>query len=74
MKKIQVIQTFKDDGQTFIKDEQRFVTPEKAGYYCGLGWAKDIAGEIPLAEPDTSPKTLDVHDGGHTTDSPDVTG
>jgi hypothetical protein len=58
MKRIEVIQTFKHDSQTFHAGEIRVVTPEAAGYFCGLGWAK--ADGLTTGAADTSEKTLDV--------------
>lgn len=59
MNRIEVLQTFRHNGQTFYAGEIRVVTAEEAGYFCGLGWAK--AGGHATGTPDTSPKTLDVH-------------
>jgi hypothetical protein len=70
MKKIEVIQRFKHGGQTFHPGEVRLVTPEDAGYFCGLGWAK--AEGIATGEPDTSPKTLEVHNSTNGVKSPKV--
>lgn len=67
MKLIEIIRNFKDDGQQFFKGEARMVTPEKAGYYCGNGWAKDADKEnpIPTGERDLTPKKLEVHSAIH---------
>lgn len=59
MKRIEILQRFKHGGQTFYPGELRFVTPEDAGYFCGLGWAK--ADGIVTGELDTTPKSLEVH-------------
>lgn len=59
MKRIEVLQTFKHGGQTFHAGEIRMVSPEDAGYFCGLGWAK--AEGLATGVADTSEKTLDVH-------------
>lgn len=59
MTRIEVIQTFKHGGQTYHAGEVRLVSPEDAGYFCGLGWAK--AEGLAAGTPDTSPKTLEVH-------------
>jgi len=58
MKRIEVLQTFKHDGQTFHASEVRLVSPEDADYFCGLGWAK--AEGLSTGPPDTSEKTLEV--------------
>jgi hypothetical protein len=65
MKRIEVIQTFSHAGQMFHEGEVRLVTPEDAGYFCGLGWAKSsdhVTGAL-----DLTPKTLEVQSGaiGH---------
>ena len=70
MKKIEVLTRFKHAGQTFYAGELRFVTPEEAGYFCGLGWAK--ADGIRSGTPDTSPKTLEVHNSTLGVKSPTV--
>jgi len=74
MKRIEMLTTVKEPDGTFLKGEIRLVTPERAGYFCGLGWAKDLGGELATATPDTSPVTLDVQNGtlGHS--APNVEG
>ena len=59
MTKIEVLQKFKHAGQVFYPGESRFVTPEDAGFFCGLGWAR--ADGLVTGQPDTAPKTLEVH-------------
>ena len=59
---------FQDAGQQFYAGERRSVTAEQAGYYCGVGWAKDASdGSLPTGSPDLSEKTLEVQSGKHTT-------
>jgi hypothetical protein len=72
MKRIEILQTFKHGGQTFHAGEVRLVSPEDAGYFCGLGWAK--AEGIATGTPDTSEKTLEVQNVtfGHAAQSPGV--
>lgn len=72
MKRIEILTDVKDDGGYF-KGEIRMVTPEKAGYLCGLGWARDVSGEIATGIADTTPKTLEVQDlkVGHSAESPE---
>lgn len=72
MTRIEVIQTFKHGGQTFHAGEVRLVSPEDAGYFCGLGWAKSDG--LATGSPDTSPKTLEVQNGkhGHGAENPGV--
>jgi hypothetical protein len=65
MKTIEIVQTFKHGGQTFYQGERRVVSEGDAGYFCGLAWAKDLAGETPTGEPDLSPKKLIVQNGRH---------
>jgi hypothetical protein len=65
MKRIEILTDVKDAGERYYKGEQRMVTPEKAGYFCGLGWARDVSGEIETGAPDTSEKQLDVHSVRH---------
>ena len=60
MKRIQMLNDVKDTDGVYLKGEVRLVTPEKCGYFCGVGWAKDLTGEVPTAELDTSPKELVV--------------
>ncbi len=71
MNRIEITQTFKHGGQTFHAGEIRFVSPEDAGYFCGLGWAK--AGDVPTAAPNAAPVTLEVHKGTIGIASPEVT-
>lgn len=63
MKVIHVLQLFKHGGQTYYAGEVRHVSPEDAGYFCGLGWAKSDGHET--GEPDLTPKTLEVQPGQH---------
>ena len=74
MKRIEMLTAVKDPDGLFLKGEIRLVTPERAGYFCGLGWAKDLGGELATGTPDTSPVTLEVHNGtvGHS--APNVEG
>lgn len=59
MKRIEMLTDVRDDGG-YIKGEIRIVTPEKAGYFCGLGWARDLSNEIATGKQDLSDKKLDV--------------
>lgn len=65
MKRIEMLTDVKDPSGLFRKGEIRVVEPEQAGYFCGLGWAKDLGGELATGTPDTSPKTLEVQNGKH---------
>lgn len=64
MKRIEMLTDVKDDGG-YIKGEVRLVTAEKAGYFCGLGWARDLTGELATAAPDISEKKLEVQGSKH---------
>ncbi len=64
MKRIEMLTDVKD-APGYLKGEIRHVTPAVAGYFCGLGWAKDLGGEIPTAVTDTTEKTLEVQAGQH---------
>jgi hypothetical protein len=66
MKRIEILTDVKDDGG-YYKGEVRMVTPEKAGYLCGVGWARDVSGEIPTLQPDLTEKTLSVQSAQHLT-------
>jgi hypothetical protein len=66
MARIEILTDIKDDGG-YYKGEIRVVTREKAGYLCGLGWAKALDEDIKTGTPDTSPKKLAVTDGKHAT-------
>jgi hypothetical protein len=64
MKRIEILTDVKDDGG-YYKGEIRHVTPEKAGYLCGVGWARDLSGELPTGTPDLTDKTLSVQNATH---------
>jgi hypothetical protein len=64
MPRIEILTDIKDDGGYF-KGEIRVVSPEKAGYLCGLGWARALDNSFPTGTPDTAPKKLNVADGKH---------
>lgn len=65
MKRIEMLTDVRDAGLQYFKGEIRIVTPEKAGYFCGLGWARDLAGDVQTGTPDTSEKTLEVQSVRH---------
>ena len=73
MKKIQMLMDVRDPPG-YLKDEIRIVSEATCGYFCGLGWARDVSGEVSTLEPDTSPKTIEVHTGelGQSAKSPTV--
>ena len=65
MKLIEILSLFRDGTDTYHVGEVRMVSEEKAGYFCGLGWAK--ADGLTTGSPDTSEKTLEVQNStiGH---------
>lgn len=63
-KRIEMLTDVKD-APGYFKGEIRHVSPETAGYFCGLGWARDVTGEISTGEPDRTEKTLSVDAGKH---------
>lgn len=65
MNRIEMLTDVKDPSGLYRKGEIRVVEPEQAGYFCGLGWARDLGGQLATADADTSPKTLEVQDGKH---------
>jgi len=48
--KIEILELFKDGGQTFQKDEVRVVSKPDGERYCSLGWAKDVSGKVKTGE------------------------
>lgn len=67
MKRIEVLCTFKDGSDVFHAGETRFVPEGKAGYFCGLGWARDIDGLVATGEAKPADVKLDIQSGkaGH---------
>lgn len=63
MTKIEVLKQFQDDGQTFYVGEERYVSREKAGYYCGSGWARASDGKISAGAPAAGEVTLSINNG-----------
>jgi hypothetical protein len=53
------------DPPGYLKGEVRMVSPETAGYLCGLGWARALDGKLQTGKPDLSPKRLTLADGTH---------
>lgn len=64
MKRIEMLTDVKHDG-SYFKGEVRAVSAETAGYFCGLGWARDVSGEITTAAPAVADTTLVVQNGQH---------
>lgn len=70
--RIYIRETFSDDGQRYIKSEVRLVSHEKAGYFCGLGWAQAVKEDGSMQPPvpaDLTEKTLEVQNGVHVASS-----
>jgi hypothetical protein len=67
MKFIKPLTNFSHGGVRYYEGERRCVTPEDAGYFCGVGWAKDDSegDQIPTGEADLSEKILDVQSARH---------
>ena len=67
MKFIKPLSKFSHAGKDYYPGERRAVTPEDAGYFCGLGWAQDDSDGEKLAtgELDHTPKTLEVQSVRH---------
>lgn len=60
---IHIDSTFLHEGVRYVAGEIRVVSPELAGYACGLGWASPA--EAPMSTPKAEGATatdLDVHD------------
>lgn len=62
MKRIEILTDIKHESGYF-KGEIRVVTPELAGYFVGLGWAK-YPDEAAIPG-NTDPVTLEVQNGKH---------
>lgn len=62
---IDVLHSFKHDGNQFHAGEFRKVSDEDGVIFCKAGWARDISGNTATGSLDTSPQTLDVQDGWH---------
>lgn len=62
---IEVLTSFTSKGREFIANERRFVSANDGARWCGLGWARDLTGEVPTGEVDTSPKRLEIEGARH---------
>jgi len=58
--KIEILTTFKHDGQTFEAGEARVVDDVTAEYFCRAGWAKDLNGVVATGKPNTNDVVLMV--------------
>lgn len=47
-----------DAGYTGVKGDIRSVPESIAKKWCSMGWAKDVAGEIPCGERDLNPVSV----------------
>ena len=65
MVRIEVLSLFRKGHDTFHPGEIRMVAEGDAAHFCRAGWAK--AADLPTGTPDTSEKTLEVHNSsiGH---------
>ena len=72
MKRIEMLADVRDGHDAYYRGEERVVTPGKAGYFCGLGWARDLSGEIETGAADTADKVLDVQSVRHVTTATNV--
>ncbi len=60
--KIEILESFKHDGEEFVKDDTRTVDDELGAYFCSAGWAKDCDGKVETAPRDVNRVvTLDIH-------------
>jgi len=58
--KIEILITFKHDGQTFETGEVRVVDDVTGEYFCRAGWAKDLSGSVATGKPNTNDVVLMV--------------
>lgn len=65
MKRIHILNEFTHGGRRYYAGDQLTVSPEDAGYFCGVGWATDLSGELPVVKPTKTDKELKVQDGKH---------
>lgn len=65
MVRIEVLTLFRRGHDTFYPGEIRMVDAADAAHFCRAGWAR--SAEFETGTPDTSDKTLDVHNSriGH---------
>lgn len=59
MVKIEVLTLFRRGYDTFHPGEIRMVDAADAAHFCRCGWARSV--EFETGTPDTSEKTLEVH-------------
>jgi len=52
--KVEFLTKFKHDGQTYEAGDTKTVAGEFGGYVCGLGWARDLSGQVETGEANTS--------------------
>lgn len=48
--RVEMLELVKHDGQIFEAGEVRVVSDALGGYFCELGWAKDLDGQYPTGE------------------------
>ena len=44
--KVEFLTRFKHDGQTYEAGDTKTVDEDFGAYVCGVGWAKDLAGQV----------------------------
>jgi len=58
--RIEILTTFLDDKDEFIKDEVRIVDDKRGARFVANGWAKDCAGRVATGAQQTGEVTLDI--------------
>ena len=70
MKFIAPVVDFNHNHQQYFVGEIRKVDDGLAGYFCGVGWAKDEVGRS--GAPDLSEKTLKIDNISHKSSAPSI--
>jgi hypothetical protein len=70
--KIKCLTKFLDGVIQFELDDQCTVSDEDGARFCSNGWAEDMDGKVPTAEPTGGATTLQVHNSTLATSSPTV--
>lgn len=58
--KIEILTTFKYQGQTFTKEEVRIMDDEITTKFCKFGWAKDLSGQVETGSTDNTDTQISV--------------
>ena len=72
MRFILILMDFSHAGVQYYKDEVVKVSDTDAGYFCGVGWARDLKDEYPTGVPDLGDVTLAVQTARHRATSTNV--